>query len=95
MPLNTLCTPATELVSLHGKSLFRNLASASGGPLCAPTILEGSQTEKNDNSILVIESRIVKTLKAGLLIVNQTLEKIISGSKDQLRTTPKEHQKKD
>ena len=27
-------------------------------------------------------------------IVNQTLEKIISGGKDQLRTTPKEHQKK-
>ena len=26
-------------------------------------------------------------------IVNQTLEKIISGGKDQLRTTPKEHQK--
>ena len=26
-------------------------------------------------------------------IVNQTLEKIISGRKDQLRTTPKEHQK--
>ena len=27
-------------------------------------------------------------------IVNQTLEKIISGGKDQLRTIPKEHQKK-
>ena len=26
-------------------------------------------------------------------IVNQTLEKLISGGKDQLRTTPKEHQK--
>ena len=26
-------------------------------------------------------------------IVNQILEKIISGGKDQLRTTPKEHQK--
>ena len=26
-------------------------------------------------------------------IVNQTLEEIISGGKDQLRTTPKEHQK--
>ena len=25
--------------------------------------------------------------------MNQTLEKIISGDKDQLRTTPKEHQK--
>ena len=25
--------------------------------------------------------------------MNQTLEKIISGGKDQLRTTPKEHQK--
>ena len=28
-------------------------------------------------------------------IVNQTLENIISGGKDQLRTTPKEHQKQD
>ena len=28
-----------------------------------------------------------------LKIVNQTLEKIISGGKDQVRTTPKEHQK--
>ena len=26
-------------------------------------------------------------------IVNQTLEKLMSGDKDQLRTTPKEHQK--